>query len=137
MKKLKHILKFFSIILLIFLLIGIGFSYLFGDEIEGVILQNINSKLKNEIINTDIDFSILSKFPYISITISDLLIHDSHTNKDTLLYSKLGIIKLNVIDVFSGDYSIKNIEIQDANLNIVYNKNGLSNFEIFSRYFEK
>ena len=131
MKKLKHILKFFSIILIIFLLLGIGVSYLFSDEIEGIILQNINSKLKNEIINTDIDFSILTKFPYASITISDLLIHDSHTNKDTLLYCKLGIIKLNVIDIFFGDYSIKNIEIQDANLNIVYNKNGLSNFEIF------
>ena len=64
MKKLKHILKFFSLILFIFLLIGIGISYVFGDEIEEVILQNINSKLKNEIINTDIEFSILSKFPY-------------------------------------------------------------------------
>ena len=130
MRKLKHIIKFFSIILFIFLFIGIGISYVFGDEIEEVILQNINSKLKNEIINTDIEFSILSKFPYASISISDLLIHDSHTNKDTLLYSKLGIIKLNLLDVFSSDYSIKNIEIQDANLNIVYNKEGFSNFEI-------
>ena len=81
-----------------------------------VILQNINSKLKNEIITSEIDFSILSKFPYASISISDLLIHDSHTNKDTLLYSKLGIIKLNLLDIFSGDYSIKNIEIQDLKL---------------------
>tara|TARA_B000000532_G_C18877395_1_gene411387 strand:+ start:4508 stop:6937 length:2430 start_codon:yes stop_codon:yes gene_type:complete len=113
-------------------LIGISVNYLFGDKIEEVILKNINSKLKNEIINTDIEFSILSKFPYASITISDLLIHDSHTNKDTLLYSKLSVIKLNVIDVFSGDYTIKNIEIQDANLNILFNKNGLSNFEILS-----
>ena len=85
MKKLKHILKFLSLILFTFLFIGIGISYVFGDEIEEVILQNINSKLKNEIINTDIEFSILSKFPYASISISDLLIHDSHTNKDTLL----------------------------------------------------
>ena len=62
MKKLKHILKFLSLILFTFLFIGIGISYVFGDEIEEVILQNINSKLKNEIINTDIEFSILSKF---------------------------------------------------------------------------
>ena len=94
-------------------------------------------KTKNEIINTDIEFSILSKFPYASISISDLLIHDSHTNKDTLLYSKLGIIKLNLLDIFSSDYSIKNIEIQDANLNIVYNKDGLSNFEILSDTVKK
>ena len=49
MKKLKQILKVISLILILVIVLGSGFTLLFGEQIENVILNNINSKLKKEV----------------------------------------------------------------------------------------
>ena len=42
MKRLKKILKIFFISIIILILLGIGFTFLFGDKIEKIILNKIN-----------------------------------------------------------------------------------------------
>ena len=72
MKKARSIIKYLSLSIIIILLLGIGYSYLFGDKIEDTIIGNINSKLNKEILTSEIEFSLLSNFPFASIKISDL-----------------------------------------------------------------
>ena len=97
MKKVRSVLKYLTLSILTILLLGIGYSYLFGDKIEDIIIGNINSKLKKEILTSEIEFSLLSNFPFTSIKISDLLIHDSSNNDDTLLYAELSHSKIKYI----------------------------------------
>jgi len=130
MKKARSILKYLSLSIIIILLLGIGYSYLFGDKIEDTIIGNINSKLNKELLTSEIEFSLLSNFPFASIKISDLLIHDSFNNDDTLLFAELATVKLNILDILSQKYTIRNLDFHRADLRIKYDTNGVSNFNI-------
>ena len=130
MKKARSIIKYLSLSIIIILLLGIGYSYLFGDKIEDTIIGNINSKLNKEILTSEIEFSLLSNFPFASIKISDLLIHDSFNDDDTLVYAELATVKLNILDILSQKYTIRNLDFHKADLRIKYDTNGVSNFNI-------
>ena len=130
MKKARSIIKYLSLSIIIILLLGIGYSYLFGDKIEDTIIGNINSKLNKEILTSEIEFSLLSNFPFASIKISDLLIHDSFNNDDTLVYAELATVKLNILDILSQKYTIRNLDFHKADLRVKYDTNGVSNFNI-------
>ena len=95
MKSFKKVLKYFSVLILVLSLFGLGFTFLFAEKIEGIVLNKVNSKLKTGISVADIEFSVFANFPYASVTFSDIFIQDS--NSDTLLFSKNSLIKLNVI----------------------------------------
>jgi len=136
MKKARSILKYLSLSIIIVLLLGIGYSYLFGDKIEDTIIGNINSKLNKELLTSEIEFSLLSNFPFASIKISDLLIHDSFNNDDTLLFAELATVKLNILDILSQKYTIRNLDFHRADLRIKYDTNGVSNFNILKEKSE-
>ena len=136
MKKARSILKYLSLSIIIVLLLGIGYSYLFGDKIEDTIIGNINSKLNKELLTSEIEFSLLSNFPFASIKISDLLIHDSFNNDDTLLFAELATVKLNILDILSQKYTIRNLDFHRSDLRIKYDTNGISNFNILKEKSE-
>jgi len=131
MKRLKKILKIFFISIIILILLGIGFTFLFGDKIEDIILNKINSKLKKELSLSEIEFSLFKNFPDASVTFSNILIQESFQNSsDTLLFAEEGIIKLNIFNVISQDYSVNDVEFNKGVINIKYNENGDPNFDI-------
>lgn len=131
MKKAKQILKVFSLILILVIVLGSGFSFLFGEQIEDVILNNVNSKLKKEVSLSEIDFSLFKNFPYASVSFTDLLISGSEEGgTDSLLFAKTGDIKLNLLDILTSNYSISNISIFDGNIYLKYSENGTPNFRI-------
>jgi len=133
MQKVKRILKIIFIIIILLITVGIGFTLVFGEKIEGIILKKINNKLKSEISVSDISFSLFSNFPNACVHFNDILINSSDTSiTDTLFYSSSGFIELNIIDLIKKDYSIRDMSFENSNLNITYNENGVSNFNIFS-----
>jgi len=131
MQKLKRILKIISLIFSLFLILGIGFTLLFGEEIEKIILNKVNLKLKNEISISEVEFSLFSNFPDASVTFTNILISDSYKNSsDSLLFSEKAIIKLNLFNLLSKDYSLSNISFLDGEVNIKYTESGIPNFNI-------
>lgn len=131
MKKPKQILKVISLILILVIVLGSGFTLLFGEQIENAILNNINSKLKKEVSLSEINFSLFKNFPYASVTFTDLLISSSEeSNTDSLLFAETGVIKLNLLDVLTSNYSISNISIFHGNIHLKYSKDGIPNFHI-------
>ena len=131
MQKFKKILKMFFITILVLIILGIGFTFLFGDKIEKIILTKINSKLKKELSLSELEFSLFENFPDASVTFSNILIQESFQNSsDTLLFAEEGIIKLNIFNVISQDYSVNDVAFNKGVINIKYNENGEPNFGI-------
>ena len=99
MKKSKQILKVISLIVILVIVLGSGFTLLFGEQIENVILKNINSKLKKEVSLSEINFSLFKNFPYASVTFTDLLInyYSLITNFLALFDGYLGPAKNNAL----------------------------------------
>jgi hypothetical protein len=132
MQKVKRILKIILIITILLITVGLGFTFIFGEKIEGIILKKINNKLKSEILVSNIQFSLFSNFPNACVNFNDIFIKSSDTSiTDTLLYSTSGFINLNIIDLIREDYSITDMSFENSDLNIIYNENGVSNFNIF------
>ncbi len=131
MQKVKRILKIILIITILLITLGLGFTFIFGEKIEGIILKKINNKLKSEILVSNIQFSLFSNFPNACVRFNDIFIKSSDTSlTDTLLYSTSGFINLNIIDLIREDYSITDMSFENSDLNIIYNENGVSNFNI-------
>ena len=132
MKIFKRILKYLLLLILIVFLSGFIFTFFFGEKVERIILEKINSKLKTGIEISDIEFSLYKNFPYASVQLNDVLILESFENSnDTLLFAKQAFVKLNILDIISQKYNVKSIIFESGNINVKYDKDGIGNFNIF------
>ncbi|MGY8987505.1 MAG: hypothetical protein ACKVG7_02990 [Flavobacteriales bacterium] len=132
MKIFKRILKYLLLLILIVFLTGFIFTFFFGEKVERIILERINSKLKTGIEISDIEFSLYKNFPYASVQLNDVLILESFENSnDTLLFAKQAFVKLNILDIISEKYNVKSIIFESGNINVKYDKDGIGNFNIF------
>ena len=136
MNVIKKITLIAITLLLIVFAIAFGGTLLYEKEITKVALENFNKNLKKPIQTSEVNFSILKKFPFASIELNNLIILDV-TQKDTLLTAEKFYLKLNIIDLFKKVYNFKLIEIKNGSLNIILDKNGKENYLIFEGKSEK
>ena len=124
-----------TLLLIVFAIAFVG-TLLYEKEITKVALENFNKNLKKPIQTSEVNFSILKKFPFASIELNNLIILDV-TQKDTLLTAEKFYLKLNIIDLFKKVYNFKLIEIKNGSLNIILDENGKENYLIFEGKSEK
>lgn len=129
----KWLLYVLAGLVTLFLLLVITI-YFFEDKIKAYAVQRINQNLNTEIKVSEIDLTIWSSFPYASIDFKDVLIMDPTTvNKytDTMLYAKRLAFEFSVWDIASGNYSVKQIRVQDADINLYIDENGNENYHFW------
>ena len=125
----KVILGFIlTLFLLLFLLFVVAFA--FESKIADLFLQKTYQFTTTEITHTDVHLSLLRKFPSASLEIKDL--HAQGNYKDiSLLQADKVFLQFNVLDIIKGNYTIKKIEIDNAVFNMVIDKKGKNNWEVF------
>ena len=134
MRKLKKILIITGITLVSLFLILVLLIKIFEDDIKKYAVNQLNKNLNAPVNVDEIEFSIWSKFPYASLEFKNVTINDAYvggTTTDTLLHAKKIFLEFNVWDVVGGDYSVKEIEAEDAIVNIRINEDGQENFNIW------
>ena len=115
------------------MLITIG-VFLFKDDICGIVIDEINQKLKSRVSVSSVDLSFWGSFPNLSVDFNDVFIQDSYQNSrvyDTLLYSQRISLKLNPIDVYRENYIVKSLEISKGVMKMKVNLDGQNNYDIF------
>jgi hypothetical protein len=131
---LKKILKITGIVLLILIIALISAPFLFKDKIKQMVVTSINQNLDATVAFEDIDLSLLKSFPKATVSINKLsIINKAPFAGDTLLYSGEVNLKMSVKELFKGENEAMNIESfysKDAKVNILFDKNGLGNFDI-------
>ena len=131
---LKFILLFLFSIISIFLLITTFFS----DKIEQSVITIIEKNLESPLKLDDVEFIIFENFPSTSVKITNLLIQESKEfNSDTLLFSKQSYIEINLLNIINNNYTIKNVLIKNAKINIKYNDLNIPNFLILKKNSSK
>jgi len=73
MKWIKKIISIIFLVVFSVILLGIGFTFLYGEKIEQLMLKNIKEKLITEIEVKEINFSVFENFPYASVKLTPLL----------------------------------------------------------------
>ena len=104
----KYIIRIILIIVSLLLITTIIIKTLFGEKIENTVINQINNQLNSELSLKEIDFSLLTQFPYASVDIDDLFVVETEGfNNDTLLYSKKTYVKLSIYDLIFNEIDIK------------------------------
>ena len=122
------ILVFISVLLAT----AIAVPYFFKDKIYEKVKTELNKQMNAKVDFDDIDLSILKNiknFPNIAVGIDDLsIIGKAPFDNDTLLQIGNAKASLDLMSVINGEqYKIEQIELSDAIINAIQNKEGIAN----------
>ena len=131
---LKKILKIVGIVLLLLIIAAFAIPYFFKDQIKAKILTSINEKVDAKVAFADADLSLFRNFPNASVSIEKLsIINKAPFEGDTLVSFEELNLKMSIKELFKGDNAPMNIDgISSKNglINIIFNKDGIGNYDI-------
>ena len=138
MRIVKKIIKIFLLSVIALILLGVTFTYIYGEKIEQIMIEKIREKSTTEIKVKEVNFSFFENFPYTSVKLTDVLIMGKEPNiKDTLLYAKESHLQFNIFNLLSENQEISKIVLLKSKLNIKYDIDGNPNFKIFKEAKDK
>jgi hypothetical protein len=130
----KKILKITGITLLSVIALLFAIPYFFKDQINAKILESINNSVDAKVTFVDADLSLLKSFPQANVTIEKLsIVNNAPFKGDALVYLGELNLKMSVKELFKSKEEAINIEaISSKNglINIIFNKDGIGNFDI-------
>ncbi|MBS1651828.1 MAG: AsmA family protein [Bacteroidetes bacterium] len=128
----KKTIKYLFILLLILLIAAVSVPFLFKEKIKTAVLKEIDENIYADVNFSELRFSTLKNFPYLTISISDLSIVGVNDFKnDTLAKSKEVSFSINIKSLFKkGGYEIKKIELLNPLIYARILKNGKANYNI-------
>lgn len=104
----------------------------FKDTIKDYALEEMNKHLNKRVHIGYIDIGLWKTFPNLSLEFEDVLVHsrfgDTQTT-DTALFSKKIRLRFNPTDFVSGNYSVHQIDIEDAVFNMKIKEDGSVNYD--------
>ena len=131
---LKKILKIVGIVLLLLVISAFAIPYFFKDQIKAKILSSINEKVDAKVAFADADLSLFRNFPNASVSIAKLsVINKAPFAGDTLVSFEELNLKMSIKELFKGanePINIDGISSKNGLINIIFNKDGLGNYDI-------
>ncbi|MEO0046445.1 MAG: hypothetical protein RL705_1636 [Bacteroidota bacterium] len=131
---LKKILKIAGIVLLLLVVSAFAIPYFFKDQIKAKILTAINEKVDAKVAFEDADLSLFKNFPNASVNIEKLsIINKAPFEGDTLVAFEELNLKMSIGQLFNGEnepMQIDGIDSKNGLINIIFNKDGIGNFDI-------
>jgi hypothetical protein len=131
---LKKILKISGIVIVLLTLSLFAIPYFFKDQLNAKIADAINKKVDAKVSFSDADLSLFKNFPNATVTLDSLvIINKAPFEGDTLVsFGELNL-KMSVKELFKGKnetISIQGITSSNGLINIIFNKDGIANYDI-------
>ena len=101
--------------------------------IKNYFVTKLNEQIEAKISIHDIDLSLFSQFPKVSLDLNDVNITDPLNEMRMLLQAQHIYIGFSLYDILSRNYIIKQITIDSGTCNIYCNREGKYNFYIFKK----
>jgi uncharacterized protein involved in outer membrane biogenesis len=137
----KKILKITGIIILLLAISLFAIPYFFKDQIKAKITEAINEKVDAKVSFADADLSFFKSFPLANVSVDKLLIiNKAPFEGDTLVSMGELNLKMSIKELLKGKDEPMNIEAistENAVINILFNKDGVGNFDIALKNEEK
>ena len=130
----KTILKGLGILLLLTIVALFAIPYFFKDQIKAKIAKAINEKVDAKVSFADADLSLFKNFPNANVSLNKLvIINKAPFEGDTLVYFGELNLKMSIKELFKGkneSINIDGIDSKDGLINIIFDKNGVGNYDI-------
>lgn len=115
--------------------ISVSLVFIYEEEVVNLIIKELNKHLKTEVrIDTkNIDLTIIKSFPDCALEFKELTAMDAKEFKsdDTLLYAERLSLAFNIKDLFNKNYTIKKIELENAQCHLKVDKKGNANYFVW------
>jgi hypothetical protein len=124
---------FFGLLILVALLFsGLVIAVtVYEDEIVTYALQSVQGNLKTKSTIKEADLTLWNNFPSVSIRFKEVYVEENSKAHDTLLFAKELYLSFDIVDLFSGNYNIDEIEAKDGSLNMRVDRKGLVNWDVW------
>lgn len=130
----KKILKGIGIFVVVLIVALFSIPFLFKDKIKEMVVQTINDNLDATVAFDEVDLSLLKSFPRANVSIKELsIINKAPFVGDTLFYSGELNLKMGIMEIFKGanePMSIESFSSKNGRVNILFNNDGVGNFDI-------
>ena len=130
----KKILKIVGIILLLLVVSLFAIPYLFEDQIKAKIVAAINENVDAKVAFADADLSLFKSFPQANVSIEKLsILNKAPFEGDTLVAMDQLNLEMSIMELFNGadkPMTIEGISSKNGLINIIFNKDGIGNFDI-------
>ncbi|UQD55127.1 AsmA-like C-terminal region-containing protein [Flavobacterium sp. K5-23] len=131
---LKKILKISGIIILLLTLSLFAIPYFFKDQIKAKIASAINDKVDAKVSFADVDLSLFKNFPNATVILDSLvIINKAPFEGDTLISLGELNLKMSIKELFKDkneSINIQGITSKNGLINIIFNKDGIGNYDI-------
>jgi len=128
----KKALKISGGVVTAFVLLMLIIPLIFQEQINREIKKMANRTLKSEMNYTGVSLSFFKHFPNLSFTLDGFSLKSSAPfDNDTLIKAKEIAFGLNVGSLFGQTIRINRIYFEKAQINIRYNENGTSNYDVY------
>jgi len=131
---LKKVLKWTGIVLLVLIIALAAAPFLFKNKIKAMVAKAINEQVDATVAFEDVSLSLFSNFPQANVTIDKLsIINKAPFAGDTLVYMNEINLKMSVKELFKGDgetMALQSFSTKNGVVNILFNKDGIGNFDI-------
>ncbi len=102
--------------------------WVYQDRVKDSFVERINESLKTEIFVDRISLNVFRNFPSVSLTLSDVTMLGSAEPRDTLLSARRVYFRFSLLDLTRQNYSVRQIEIARAKLDMKLFEDGLNNY---------
>jgi hypothetical protein len=128
----KRLLKILGIVILVLILLLAIVPFLFQDQIEQGLKNNINKNVNANVEWETLSLSLLADFPNAEIGLDNVfVVNKKPFEGDTLFYAQNFELHMGLFQLFdSENLVIDDINVNNANLNILVNENGQANYDI-------
>lgn len=104
--------------------------FLFKDKIVRTFLAEANKQINTPIKVAEIDVSIFTHFPNLSIELKKVYVEDSQPGNYPLLTAEIVSFQFHPLEAYRGAYNIKGLEIRDAEASLKIDAMGKNNYTI-------
>ena len=127
---------FWGVVCCLFLFVVSVAIVLFNtDKIKQTFIREINKHLLTEVSVKEIDVGILSSFPLVSVSFSDIVMPDAYPDStlccDTLAVLQQVKLKFNLIDILKGRYNVTKVEVLHGKIKLKVLSSGEINYHFW------
>lgn len=106
---------------------------LIGEKFEKWFVQRLNDSLKARVEIAEVSFSLLRNFPHAGIRLTNVKAYNAkdYPEPGVLLQAEHIDFTFSVVGLISGDYAIEKAILKNAKLQLLQDKDGKTNYDIF------
>ncbi|MEZ4721969.1 MAG: AsmA-like C-terminal region-containing protein [Flavobacteriales bacterium] len=133
----QRVLTWFLILIILGVAFVTGAYFLakkYEEPVRNYIISEVNKRLNAPVHVSDINFSLLERFPSASLVMDSVWAEESLVKigkADTLLFFRKMYLNLNIFDILDGSYKINEIEARDGFIHLLVDEKGYDNFHIW------